>query len=128
VDSDAKQSRASIWLGYAGEAVLWLLPVALALVGHLFAWPKAGLSGAGPGLYIVNMNEQTVRAQETWHSLNSYWWLFLAYAAVLVGTCILLKVRAVWWPARLAILAALAVPGLWYANLSSYLGGKIILF
>ena len=95
-------------------------------MGHLCAWPKAGLSNAGPGWRIVNMNEETVRAQEAWRLLNAHWWLFIVYGVALMGVCVLLKAKAVWWPIRLAVFAALAIPGCWYFLLSSYLAGKLL--
>jgi hypothetical protein len=112
------------------EFFLWLLPLVLALMGHVYAWPKAFLLGSGPGFDIMNMNmnmnRKTIRAQQAWHFLNTNWPLFVAYGAVLLVTCALLRRRGVQWPARLLVLVALAVPGLWYWSLSSYLGGKLL--
>jgi hypothetical protein len=109
-----------------GEFLLWLLPLLLALAGHLYAWPKADLSDTGPGWRIQIMNERTLRAQRAWHVLNSNWALFVVYGAVLVTTFVLLRVKAAPWPVRLGIFAALAIPGFWYFALSSYLGGKLL--
>ena len=121
-----RDARTSIWLQPVGELIVWLLPVPLALAGHLYAWPKAELSGRGPGWHIMLMNDETVRAQQAWRFLNSNWWLFIAYGVLLAATCVLLKVKAVWWPVRLGIFAVLAIPGFWYLGLSSYLGGKFL--
>jgi len=124
--SGAGPSRISIGRQPVGEVVLWLVPLALALMGHLYAWPKAYLSETGPGWRILIMNEETVRAQEAWRFLNSNWLLFVAYGAALMTTCLVLKVKRVWWPVRFAIFAVMAVPGLWYYSLASYLGGKFL--
>lgn len=118
--------RSSIWRQSVGEVILWLVPLVLALMGHLYAWPKVYLSGMGPGFCISNMNEETVRAQEAWRFLNSNWFLFIAYGAALMTTCLVLKAKHVWWPVRLAIFAGMAVPGFWYFSRASYLGGKLL--
>ncbi len=91
-------------------------------MGHFYAWPKATMSDTGPAWRI----EKTVRAQQTWRFLNSNWPLFIAYGVVLMTTCVLLKVKAVRWPIRLGIFAALAIPGLWYLSHATYLGGKLL--
>lgn len=114
------------WSHRAGEFVLWLLPLAFALLGHLCAWPKAELSDTGPGWRILLMNERTLRAQEAWHVLNSNWWLFIAYGVVLAAAWMLLIAKGIWWPIRLGVFALLALPGLWYGNLSIYLAGKLL--
>ena len=84
------------------------------------------MSGTGPGFHIALMNVETVRAQEAWRFLNAHWWLFIVYGVALMSACVLLKAKAVWWPIRLGVFAALAIPGLWYFLLSSYLGGKLL--
>ena len=116
-----RDARTSIWRQPAGEFIVWLLPVALALMGHFYAWPKAAISDTGPAW----RTEKTVRAQEAWRFLSSSWWLFITYGVVLATTCVLLKVKAVWWPVRLGIFAVLAIPGFWYFGLATYLGGKL---
>jgi hypothetical protein len=119
--------RKSGWHRHVIESTLWLLPLALALLGHFTAWPKAGLSDAGPGFHIM-MNERTVRAQDAWHFLNSHWWLLIVYGVLLVGVCLLEKAQSLWWPLRLATLAVLAIPGLWYFRLTVYLGNKVLMW
>jgi hypothetical protein len=114
------------WSYLGAELVLWLLPLALALSGHLFGWTKADLPVGGPGLHIGNLNDGTLRAQQAWHFLNTNWPLFVAYGVVLLVTFGLLKRRGVRWPVRLAVFAVLAIPGLWYCSLSSYLGAKLL--
>jgi len=122
-----RESKTSGWASSCGEALLWLLPAGLALLGHVAALPKARLSDRGPGFYIVLMNERTELAQAAWRMLSSCWWLFAVYALLLLSVYALLKVKRIRLCLRVAILAILASPGLYYFWLSSYLAGKVLL-
>jgi hypothetical protein len=120
-----RESKTSGWASSCGEALLWLLPAGLALLGHVAALPKALLSDRGPGVHIV-MNERTELAQAAWRMLSSCWWLFAMYALLLLNVYALLKVKRIRLCLRVAILAILASPGLYYFWLSSYLAGKVL--
>ena len=114
------------WQVPVGEALLWLAPLFLALMGHLYAFPKAGLAGVGPGFHIALMNERTVRAQAMWHVLAESWWLFVLYGVLLLGTHVALRIRKVPLWIRGPVLVVMAVPGVWYSGEAGYLGGKLL--
>lgn len=118
--------RKCFWQVPVGEPLAWLLPALLAGIGHLYAFPKADLIGAGPGVHIVNMDEETIAAQRAWQFVDSLPTPFVLYGLVLLCVCLLCRVWQVRVPYRILLLVALALPGLWYFKVESYLGGKFI--
>jgi hypothetical protein len=114
------------WAIPIGEPLVWLLPAAVAGLSHLFAWPKAGLSGSGPGMHIALMNERTIFAQKAWRFVDSLPYPFVAYAVLLFAVFVVLRVKHVGGLYRAAAFILLAVPGLWYFRQAVYLGGKFI--
>jgi len=115
----------SRWL-LLSEALLWHAPLLLALVGHIYAYPKADLGSTGPGFHIALMNDETIRAQLIWHRLAEHYWLFILYGAILVGSFITLRIVHIHGLFRFIIFVPLAVPGLWYFKIMAYLGGKLL--
>lgn len=120
------KKRKPFWRVPIGEAVLWPLPALLAAFSHVYAMPKASMSGTGPGFRIALMNEETVAAQCAWHFVDSLPWPFLIYAALLVMVYALCRLRHIRIPYRIIIFVGMALPGLWYFKMQSYLAGKIM--
>ncbi|MCX5649203.1 MAG: hypothetical protein NTX40_08930 [Planctomycetota bacterium] len=114
------------WLALS-EALLWLAPLLLALVGHICAYPKADLGATGPGFHIALMNDQTIRAQRIWHTFSENYWLFILYGVLLVGSFITLRILHIHGAFRFIIFVPLAIPGLWYLKIMAYLAGKLLL-
>ena len=110
-----------------GEAVVWLLPAFLGAFAHLYAFPKAGMSDAGPGIHIALMNNQTIMAQQVWQFVDSLYHPFLLYGILLLAVFLLLRMGHIPVLYRVVILVSLAIPGLWYFRTAFYLGGKIII-
>ena len=109
------------------EVLVWPLPALLAAFAHLYAYPKAGMSGSGPGFHIALMNEETITAQQAWHFINSLLpYPFLLYALLLVTVFALLRMKHVRVLYRIAVFVLLAVPGFWYFTIEAYLGGKLL--
>jgi len=101
------------------EALGWLLPFALAVLGHAMASIKVGMP------FIVD-NARTDFAERTWYFMSGHAWLFAAYAMLLIGMSVLLRrLHCPGW-VRLAVLCMAAIPAAWYFRESWYLFGKII--
>ena len=114
------------WRVSIGEALAWLLPAFLAAIAHLFAFPKAELSGTGPGIHLLNMNEETITAQQAWHFANAPPYPLLLYALFLFAVFLLLQAKQVHVLYRIVVFILFAIPGLWYFNMELYLGGKLL--
>jgi len=118
----------SQWHTRIGEPICWVLPSLLAGIGHMYAAPKAGMTGVGPGIHIALMNDRTLATQRLWHLVNSLPCPFILYGCGLTLVLLLLRsmrVRTLW---RTVAGISLAVPGFWYFLEASFLGGKIITF
>ena len=102
-----------------GEPLIWLLPVALAVWGHIAASIKVGMP------FIIE-NARTDFAESMWHLMSENTWVFIVYGVFLMGVSLL--VRRLHFPRvdRFAILCAVAIPPLWYFGESAYLLGKFI--
>jgi hypothetical protein len=117
------------WPATIAEFLVWPLPALLAAFAHLFALPKAHImSGPGPGWNLVIVNEETINAQLIWWFVDSLPHPFLLYAMILLAVLIILRMRHVCFLYRIIILVLLSIPGLWYFNIESYLGGKFIAY
>jgi hypothetical protein len=104
------------------EFAIWLSPVCLALLGHLYGWMKADV----PPERFLFLDDRTLFAQRVWHFLASEPWIFVVHALILTGAFVLLRVRQTAWWSRLGFLVLLGSPGLWYFYLSTCLGGKFM--
>ncbi len=120
------EKRKRFWQVSIGEALVWPLPALLAAFAHLYAFPKAGMLGTGPGCHLALMNDKTISAQRAWHFVDSLPYPFLLYALLLIAFFLLLRMKHVRVPYRIAVFVLLAIPGLWYFKVESYLGGKIM--
>ena len=114
------------WRVPIGETIVWPTPVLLSLMGHIYAFPKAGLGGTGPGWHIALLNDRTILSQHVWHVLSRHCWLFIANALVLIGIFVLLRIRHVPFWVRVLIFLVMAMPGFWYSWEMAYLGGKLL--
>jgi len=113
-----------VWQQSVGWAVIWPVPLALALMGHFFAYPKVLFQGN-----ILLMNARTQRALEIWWFVSEHHlWFFVIYASLLVAAFLVLRLRhsAIWIIA--IVFVTLALPGFWYFTKMSYLAGKLISF
>ncbi|MGA2060697.1 MAG: hypothetical protein ABSG67_09475 [Thermoguttaceae bacterium] len=108
---------------------MWILPALLAAFAHLFAFPIARImSGPGPGWHLIIMNEKTTNAQLIWWFVESLPHPFLLYAIMLLAVLFMLRMLHVRFIYRIIILVLYSIPGLWYFNIESYLGGKFIAY
>jgi hypothetical protein len=123
------EKRKISWAASIGEFLIWILPALLAAFAHLFAFPIARImSGPGPGWHLILMNEKTINAQLIWLFVDSLPHPFLLYAMILLALLFMLRMTHVPFLYRIIVLVLLSIPGLWYFNIESYLGGKFIMY
>src|SRR3990172_7634405 len=115
------KAQKRFWQVPIGEALVWPLPALLAGFAHAYAFPKALMTGTGPGFRIALMNQETITAQQAWHFVNSLFHPFLLYGLLLFATYLLLRMRHVRVSYRIIVFVLLALPGLWYFKVESYL-------
>lgn len=108
--------------GLGIDGVLLALAILLPLVGHLYAWPKAGL----PDALFLLPNDKTRLAQAAWRFFNRRWWIHAVYSATIAAVYVLMRIRRTRWGWRALVMAVLSLPALWYFHLASYLGGKLL--
>jgi hypothetical protein len=120
------ESRKQFWQKPIGEALIWPLPAIAAWGAHLYAFPKAHMSDAGPGFYIALMNQKTIKAQHAWHFVDSLFHPFLLYGLFLFAIYLLFRGRRICLSYRIIGFVILALPGFWYFSIASCLGGKIM--
>ena len=124
--STSKQKK---WLQIPiGEFLIWLIPLILALIAHTWASGKAYLNSTGPGFFIAFMDNRTIYLQRLWHIVEQNYWLFTLYGLLLIVLFATLQIKQAKIWIKATTFCLFAIPGVWYFENMSYLGGKLLMF